>query len=223
MTLPQLLDDDHASLAERVYETLKSAILALELKPREHLVIGDLAAYYQISRTPVREALIMLERDGWVQNDGRRGAMVTVPSAESILQAIEVQAVLEAHITRRATELATAAQLREIAAILDAADASIERGEEDDSRVHGLRFHEKLAEIAGNPRMRAEVVVLEEHVSRVRPLVWHKGAAPADKSASQHREIFNAMRRRDAEQASQLMFDHTLWFEKELSTALRHI
>lgn len=223
MTLPPLVTDDHASLTERVYETLKSAILALELKPREHLIIGDLAAHYQISRTPVREALIMLERDGWVQNDGRRGAMVTVPSAESILQTIEVQAVLEAYIARRAAELATPAQLREIASILDEAEANLRRGDEDGSRHIGLRFHEKLAEIAGNPRMRAEVVLLEEHVTRVRPLVWDKGAAPADKSASQHRLIFNAMRRRDAEQAGQLMFDHTVWFEKELSVALRHI
>jgi DNA-binding GntR family transcriptional regulator len=223
MTLPPLAESDHASLTERVYETLKSAILALEIKPREHLIIGDLAAHYQISRTPVREALIMLERDGWVQHDGRRGAMVTVPSAESILQTIEVQAVLESYIARRATELATPAQLREIVALLDEAEASLKRGDEDGSRRIGLRFHETLAEIAGNPRMRAEIALLEEHVARVRPLVWSKGAAPADKSAGQHRAIYNAMRRRDAEAAGQLMFDHTVWFEKELSSALRHL
>jgi DNA-binding GntR family transcriptional regulator len=223
MPLPTLIDDTEASLTERVYETLKTAILSLDLKPREHLIIGDLAGHYQISRTPVREALIMLEREGWVKNDGRRGAMVTVPSAEAIMQTIEIQAVLEGYIAQRATELATTKQLSAIEALLDEADTMIEAGDEEGSRQVGLRFHELLAEMAGNPRMRAEIALLEQHVARVRPLIWQKGAAPADESARQHRAIFNAMRRRNAERARQLMFDHTVWFEKELSTALRHV
>jgi DNA-binding GntR family transcriptional regulator len=223
MPLPILIDDTEASLTERVYETLKTAILSLALKPREHLVIGDLAEHYQISRTPVREALIMLEREGWVQNDGRRGAMVTVPSAEAILQTIEIQAVLEAYIAQRAAELATTKQLSVIEDLLDEAEDKLKRGDEDSSRQIGLRFHEMLAEIAGNPRMRAEIALLEQHVARVRPLIWQKGAAPADESARQHRAIFNAMRKRNADKARQLMFDHTVWFEKELSMALRHV
>lgn len=223
MPLPILIDDAEASLTERVYKTLKTAILSLELKPREHLIIGDLAAHYQISRTPVREALIMLEHEGWVQNDGRRSAKVTVPSAEAIMHTIEIQAVLESHIAQRATELATSKQLSAIADVLDEADARLKRGDEDGSRQFGLQFHEMLAEIAGNPLMRAEIVLLELHVARVRPLIWQKGAAPADESARQHRAIFTAMRKRNAAKAGQLMFEHTVWFEKELSVALRHV
>lgn len=223
MPLPTLIDDTAASLTERVYQTLKSAILSLELKPREHLIIGDLAAHYQISRTPVREALIMLEREGWVKNDGRRGAMVTVPSAEAIMHTIEIQAVLESYIAQRATELATTKELAALENLLDEADTLLKHNNEEGSRQIGLRFHELLAEIAGNPRMHAEIVALEQHVARVRPLIWQKGAAPADESARQHRAIFNAMRKRNADKARQLMFDHTVWYEKELSVALRHV
>jgi DNA-binding GntR family transcriptional regulator len=149
--------------------------------------------------------------------------MVTVPSAEAILQTIEIQAVLEAYIAQRAAELATTKQLSVIEDLLDEAEDKLKRGDEDSSRQIGLRFHEMLAEIAGNPRMRAEIALLEQHVARVRPLIWQKGAAPADESARQHRAIFNAMRKRNADKARQLMFDHTVWFEKELSMALRHV
>ena len=107
MNLPALIESKAASLTERVFDTLKQGILSLHIKPREYLVIGDIAKEYSVSRTPVREALIKLEQEGWLESDGRRGARVTVPSAEVILEAIEVQSVLEGYMVRRATALVT--------------------------------------------------------------------------------------------------------------------
>ena len=105
MSLPPLPKNESFTLTERVFQALKQGILSLAIKPREYLIIGNVAKAYGISRTPVREALIMLEREGWVENDGRRGARVTAPSATAILELVEIQGVLEGYITRRATEI----------------------------------------------------------------------------------------------------------------------
>ena len=67
MMLPALIANDAYSLTEQVFHTLKQGILSLQIKPREYLIIGDIAESYGLSRTPVREALIMLEREGWVK------------------------------------------------------------------------------------------------------------------------------------------------------------
>ena len=127
MNLPALIESKAASLTERVFDTLKQGILSLHIKPREYLVIGDIAKEYSVSRTPVREALIKLEQEGWLESDGRRGARVTVPSAEVILEAIEVQSVLEGYMVRRATALVTDEDIQQLSAILDQADREISK------------------------------------------------------------------------------------------------
>ncbi len=220
MLLPDLLENASFSLTEQVFHTLKQGILSLQIKPREHLIIGDIAEYYGLSRTPVREALIMLERDGWVESDGRRGAKVTVPSAESILHIIEMEAVLEGYVARRAAELLTDAELADIEKLLDDADLLVQQGKVAACLQLGVRFHELLAKPLANPRLSAEISALTQHVDRVRPLVWRKDRAPIAESAEQHRAVFNALRARDAASAERLMFHHTLWYEKELSDAL---
>ena len=75
----------------------------------------------------------------------------------------------------------------------------------------------------GNQRLRALVEQIEENVKRVRPLLWHRGEAPVEQSAQQHRAILNAIKERDAAKAEELMFHHTVWFEEELATALQQM
>ena len=73
MPLSPLSPACNVSLTERVYASLKEAILSLKVRPRDYLIIGEVAKHYNISRTPVREALILLEQEGWVEHEGRRG------------------------------------------------------------------------------------------------------------------------------------------------------
>jgi DNA-binding GntR family transcriptional regulator len=224
MALPPLSDIEEISLTERVFEALKKGILSLEIKPREYLVIGDVAKEYGISRTPVREAIIMLEKEGWVENDGRRGAKVTVPSTKTILELVEVQAVLEGYMARRAAESLTDAEIQQAEALLDEAESAMRAGNVKRSRLLSEEFHHVfLAEKVGNQRLRAMVEQIEEHVKRVRPLLWHRGEAPVEQSAQQHRAILNALKERNAAKAEELMFHHTVWFEEELATALQHM
>lgn len=223
MSLPLLPENGEYTLTEKVFEALKKGILSLEIKPREYLVIGDVAKEYHISRTPVREAMIMLEKEGWVENDGRRGAKVTVPSAKTILELIEIQGVLEGYIARRAAELFSEADIQSAEAILNEAEEAIQVGDHQYGRLLGEKFHAFLAEKVANQRLQTTIEQLEEHVRRVRPLIWHQGEAPIEQSAEHHRKILNAIKEGNAVQAEKLMFHHTVWFEEELTVTLRYM
>ena len=88
-------------LAEKIVEALEEAIISGRLLPRERLVELELAAQYDVSRAPVREALRMLERDGLVSKT-TRGFAVTDITAEAAAEIFEILAHLEELYTRSA-------------------------------------------------------------------------------------------------------------------------
>ncbi len=186
-------------------------------------MIGDIAREYGVSRTPVREALIMLEREGWLENDGRRGAKVKVPSADSILEVIEVQAALESYVVRRAASLLNSEDFDAMKELLDQAEKAIANNELEQARLLGESFHQYLANKLKNRRLRAQIEQLQEHVDRIRPLIWHHAIVPVEISAKQHLEIFNALKVGDAVKAEDLMFHHTTWFEQKLAAILKEL
>ena len=217
MPLPPLIETIELSLAEKVYHTLKQGIISLEIKPREYLFIGDVAKEYGISRTPVREAIVVLEKEGWVENDGRRGARVTVPSVKMILELIEVQGVLEAYSTKRAAEMLSGEQIAELEEILDEADRESQKGNHDLSRALGGKFHILIHTYIGNDYLLNNVIELKNRVNRVGRMLWDKGKAPIEVSSKQHRKILEAIRNRDGDSAYQLMYQHTRWYEEKLT------
>lgn len=220
MSLPPLSSDEESTLTERVYSALKDAILAMQVRPRDYLVIGEVAKHYNISRTPVREAIILLEQEGWVENEGRRGARVTVPSIKQVMDVIEMQAVLEGHVARRAAEMLSDQDVQELADILTKAEEALDRQELDLSAQLGDQFHDTLAHKVGNQRIAAQIVQLREHMDRVRPLIWKVAKAPVAESTRQHRQILEAIADRKPLDAEQLMVKHTSWFEAELALVL---
>ncbi len=222
-SLPPLPKDLTSSLTERVYNSLKEAILSLKVRPRDYLIIGDLAKHYNISRTPVREAIILLEQEGWVENEGRRGARVTVPSVQQVMEIIEMQAVLESYVVRQAIPKLSDLDILSLGNILTEAEKALAQGSLDLSAELGNQFHDTLAIKAGNQRIAAQIIQLREHMDRVRPLIWKVAQAPVQESARQHRQILQAITDRDPIAAECLMMKHTLWFEAELAAALEHV
>ena len=91
------------------------------------------------------------------------------------------------------------------------------------SRQLGDKFHELLAEKAGNQRLQATIEQIAEHVKRIRPLIWRQGEAPVEQSAQHHRQILEAIKERNAAKAEDLMYHHTVWFEEELAATLYNV
>jgi GntR family transcriptional regulator, rspAB operon transcriptional repressor len=223
MNLPSLLDDEKLTLAERVFQSLRRGILSHEIKPREYLVIGEVAKQYNISRTPVREALIKLEREGWLESDGRRGAKVTVTSSKTFLELVETQAALESYMANQAALKLSDEQLDILQLNIDESRELFTKGNIVGSRKKIDEFHFKLYFFLDNKYMLDTVKKLEEKVNRVRITLWNKGEAPIGESIEQHNEILQAIRDHNPEKAYKMMLHHTMWFEEELAEIYRYI
>ncbi len=223
MELPPIEFQPGQPYTEVLYKALKEAIIGSKIKPREHLIIGELVSYYGISRTPVREALIKLEKDGWLEKDGRRGVKVLLPSKENLLQIVHTQAALEAYA---ASELAKkelpADFFDELRQVLDESEKAIEENNLQKAEQCNSRFNKHLYTHLDNEFLYDLVLDLEEKVTRVRLMQFHHGMAPTNHSIKQHREIMQAIEEHKPQEAYQLMYHHTVWFEDELMQFLQH-
>jgi len=95
-----------ASLRHLVYERIEQMIIRGQLRPGDRMPETELAANLGVSRGPVREALLLLERDGWVEVKPRHGATVRRRSNREIEELYDVRKVLMIHAARLAAELA---------------------------------------------------------------------------------------------------------------------
>ncbi len=103
-------------------DILRRRILNGDLKPGDRLVQRPLAAELGISRIPLREALIRLEREGWVTNEPNKGAVVSQIDAMSIAEHYDMIGVLHGHAGARAAEHADRDAVAELRSIVQAVD-----------------------------------------------------------------------------------------------------
>lgn len=152
--LPSSLDHRRTNapttLKAHVYNTLRQAIVSGRYKPGSRLNESQLAREFNISRIPIREALMQLQEHGLVMNHERRGMFVTELEEEAVQQINSVRIVLEAEAIR----LARAKMTRQIAAHLTGLVVRMENlddSSEMDSAALDLEFHRTIWEAAGNP------------------------------------------------------------------------
>ena len=94
---------EHTNLAEKVYRRIIDTILDGTLSPKERLVCNDIAKHFGVSRTPVREALVRLEKEGFIHSVPRSGTYVNSFTPEEMKEIYEIREVLEGVATRMAT------------------------------------------------------------------------------------------------------------------------
>jgi DNA-binding GntR family transcriptional regulator len=143
------------TLKETVYESLRRMIQVGELMPGSRLTEIDLALKLKVSRTPLREALNRLERDGLVTNKPRHGYFVTVFDLKTLEDAFEVREVLDAHAAALATEKIgedDKARLRAIVRQCDDMAKRANRPMEDlvEEMRLGFEIHRIIARASGN-------------------------------------------------------------------------
>ena len=155
-----------AQLERRVYERLREDIASGFLRPGDQLVEARLASDLGVSKTPVREALIRLERDGLVEIEPYRGARVLELSQNDVRETLELRELLECHVAR---QLAAT----QPPALLEALEATVTRGRAALEGGDGGAVAEALTEFgeiftAGSPNSRL-VGVLTELQERAAP------------------------------------------------------
>jgi len=196
-----------ATSTVRVHAELRQAILDGVLGPGERLRAEALAERFGTSRTPVREALQRLEREGLVELPPNRGAIVSAFDAEDVLDLYEIRAVLEAHAASRA---ATRIRPEQVAALRDNCAQADELGDD----VRGLMslneaFHRLVVEAAASPHLAASMHGVEGIPRAFRTAFWADAGQRAQ-SLFCHRELVGALAAGDAELAGAVMRMHIL-------------
>jgi DNA-binding GntR family transcriptional regulator len=201
---PSLTPDP--GLRERVRDALEDMIITRMLAPGTRLQEASLASALNVSRNPVREALGVLARDGWVDLRPRQGACVHEPTDKEIRDFFELRSVLQSFAARRASEHATAADVTELRAICADGRAAIQNEDYAGGARFNSVFHEKVGVIADNVMLTQSLEVMKKR------LLWYFSPvvqARGFDSWNEHDRIVDAIERGDGDTAAALMLAHT--------------
>jgi DNA-binding GntR family transcriptional regulator len=204
-TLPLRQLEKALPLRKQVYDALQELITYGALTPGQHLVESELASRLGISRIPVREALQLLQRDGWIDLRPRQGAFVHKPSLREVDEVFTVRTLLEVESTRMATRNVVDKDLRDLRNILGAGHRALLKKDEKELVKLNSAFHGRLTQVAGNR-------VLSEMIARLdRRIRWY--FAPVVRSRGQdswkeHAGLVDALEARDQERAAEAMRAH---------------
>jgi len=192
----------------RILATLRAAILDVALEPGAAIAEPDLAARFGVSRTPVREALLLLADEGLVDVRPQRGTYVARLSLKRIEEALFVREAVEGAVLARIVARGDGAALaRSLAPIVDAQQAAIARRDTAAALDADTRFHQALVTASGLLGVWRVVAEARDLHHRIRSI-----AVPQLGSAAQaireHRAIARALRDGDAKRAVKAMTSH---------------
>ena len=188
-------------------EVIREAIMDGTLSPGQRLKEEELARELGISRTPVREALLILQTEGMIEAAPNRGAAVRSFDAADLGEMYLLRAAVEGLAARLAAERVTARSLSKLRRSCDRFEAVCAGGTLKELVRDNLHFHDTILEIAGSER----IAHLVRSVT-VLPLVYksYLWYSPSQKliSAHHHRLIVYALEARDPERAESVMKQH---------------
>jgi DNA-binding GntR family transcriptional regulator len=206
----------HLSLDENIARSLRDSILVGDLLPGARLRQEQLAAHFQVSRIPIREALQQLEAEGLIQFAPRRGARVAVLSSAEIKEMFEMRAALEGLLIEKAVPELTEDDFA-------AAETLLRKMENIGSYKRWVEmngeFHEGLYRAANRPLILAQVERLRNNAGRYIRLnvaTFRKH----DVAAREHAQILKACIDRDGPLASTLVKAHLLRVGSQLEALL---
>lgn len=204
------------SLHQQTYEALRSSILSGQLAPGDRLVETQLAHQLQVSRTPIREAIRQLQREGLVKADSSGGLRVTAISALDAMQLYDCRLALEQLSVIEACEHANQSQIDRLAQYVTEAEDLLTLNNAQslslDTRADQLldldyHFHRLIAEGANNPWL---VFLLDQVFDKMALLRMETTRHDPEvlEVRLEHRQIYQAIAQRDRSAASEAIQEH---------------
>jgi phosphonate utilization transcriptional regulator len=209
------------SLTSLVLRELEHRILAGKLKPGDKLNEEDIAGQLEVSRGPVREAFRALESAGLVRLEKNRGVFVREVSLAEADEIYEVRAGLDELIGRLVAERIEPAQVAELKELLKKMHQAAKARDVEAYYPLNVRFHDRLAELAGNRTLLATYRRLVNELHLYRRETLERGADSFPISTREHAQIVDAVARRDADRAARLLYEHAIESRERLHAALR--
>ncbi|WP_299280961.1 GntR family transcriptional regulator [uncultured Tateyamaria sp.] len=189
------------SNVERAVAALRQMIFAGDLTPGSDHLETELAEKLGMSRTPIREAALMLQAQGLVELRPRRGIRISPVSAQDMSDIYDILTELESLAAARAAEAGySAADLETLAAAIADMDACLKQDDLRGWAEADDRFHRELVRLGRNARLSMIVSVMRDQVRRARATTLFIRPRPAQSNAD-HRAVYDAIAQGDASRA----------------------
>jgi len=203
--------------AQQIYQSLRSMILDLELAPGTRFTESQVADFFQVSRTPVREALQRLEVENQIIIRPKQGCFVRAIDLNQIRDYYDVRVAIELLAVEQACEHMADAALQELAEQWDPERAFF--GTESDDRIKMAEevFHLTLAQGSGNQALVRYLSDINDNIRVVRRLGWPDLASIND-TYQEHYDICRLILARDVENARATMLAHIRKSQNQAST-----
>ena len=201
-----------ASFRDQAYAALKQAITDADIYAhREEIRLDDrvLAQALGVSRTPIREAMTLLEQEGFLRTVPRRGVFIIRKTKKQILEMIEMWAALESMAARLATLNASDKDIGKLRHMFDAFRNETPSEHIEEYSDANIAFHQAIIGLSGSHLMGQTIENLFIHVRAIRRMTISQSDR-AERSIVDHMRIIEALEQRDTELAERLVRQHSL-------------
>ena len=207
------------SFTEKAYSALKDVITRMDLYgTREDIRLDErqLAADLGVSRTPVREALAQLEREGFVRSIPRRGIYVVRKTRREVIELITAWAALEGMAARLATQDAGDQEIRALRQMFATFESGAEQANLDEYSEINIEFHQTIIRMSHNQVLIDMAENLFTHMRMIRrKTIGEKDRA--HRSIHDHMNIIEALEARQPDRAEQLTREHALGLARHVA------
>lgn len=186
------------SAAERVYDEVKELILTNELAGGELISEGEVAQRCEVSRTPVREAFLRLQAEGWMRLYPKRGALVVPVTDREVRDVVDARVLVEGHAVARIVgdDVAARVLAEQLRGNLDEHRGL---GPDDAARFARLdaEFHQLIVVAGGNTVLAEFYTGLGERHRRMTSASMHRDPAITERIVADHAELLDLVAQRD--------------------------
>ncbi|MGB9857747.1 MAG: GntR family transcriptional regulator [Dictyoglomaceae bacterium] len=198
---------EESLISTKVYERIREAIISGQFRPGTKLTVDILSEELKVSRTPVKEALVRLEREGLVESIPRRGMFVTKIDIEDAIEIYELREVLEGFAVRKFCENLDLDVLNELKELLKEGERYVIQGKLEKYSDIDEKFHKTIWDKSKNRRL---FKFLENIRSQIRLLMTSSVNIPgrAEESLKEHKNIIKALEERNPDLAEEYMRLH---------------
>jgi DNA-binding GntR family transcriptional regulator len=198
----------HVPAKDRAYDFVKERILTGVYPGGDLLSEGEVADAVGVSRTPVREAFLLLEAEGLMRLYPKRGALIVPVSPDEIEDVMDTRLLVERHAAARVAERPPAGFAGDVETILAAQRTALDAGDQVAFVEADRDFHRAIVEAAGNAILARLYDQLRDRLRRMSATAIARDPAVAEVFLSEHRAIAAALGRGDGDGAGVLLARH---------------
>jgi DNA-binding GntR family transcriptional regulator len=211
----KLVIDQPVSIREQVLKGIGQMILSGQIGPLERIFEGKLAKQLGVSRTPVREALHILEMQGFLEALPRIGYQVKETCWDELTQICEIRTITETLVVRWAIEKITPEELSALEANVNEAETELENGITERFVSLDAGFHDILFRASGSRMLEEICRLLRRHMYLYRMRALHEPDS-AKNTLKGHRAILERIRERDVLGAEMAVRDHLEFVKRDI-------